>query len=420
MPLLYLGAIYDVCFGSGTENHTTWTREATWKLARVMEKVWDKICLAGNLGGGNQTWEGTSVRETQTVLFSRDHLKFVVARRLLENTRQVEGRIILPIIWHTTPSRRNRYAGKACKVRFEITQIPPAPAALNTVTLPMIATLEEVNHSAHLTGDDFWTAVCLACGKARLDYLFLYRAVYVYIIDKCNTEQLKPAAHTIYDTLSDAWQGPSGNLAHFWDTKKKCHDYIKNHMCAKGVPDHSYTDGRFLGPAGLWADTANRAQGANKKQKTGSEERKISAEKALLGFGTTRGLYQLVLDSPRAAVQDRASFFSEGLVHDEQRQSYIMLLQNVDADFRNLPQLIRYCTDNCVIASGFVLKLLEFRHRWNLNRRTWAFANANGNATDEERDANVTLLERAGFPLEGRARMLYAIKTPRERSGRRS
>ena len=153
MPLLYLGAIYDVCFGSGTENHTTWTREATWKLARVMEKVWDKICLAGNLGGGNQTWEGTSVRETQTVLFSRDHLKLVVARRLLENTRQVEGRNILPIIWHTTPSRRNRYAGKACKVRFEITQIPPAPAALTTVTLPMIVTLAEVNHSAHLTGD---------------------------------------------------------------------------------------------------------------------------------------------------------------------------------------------------------------------------------------------------------------------------
>jgi hypothetical protein len=66
-------------------------------------------------------------------------------------------------------------------------------------------------------------------------------------------------------------------------------------------------------------------------------------------------------------------------------------------------------------------KLLEFRLKWNENRRNWAVAQGNGGATEEQRVANVTLLENGGFPLEGKgSRVLYSIKEPRGRSGRRS
>jgi hypothetical protein len=416
--LVHPDAIYARCFGDVTQNHTSWTKDATWKLARILEKVWDLIVVAGNTSGGSEDWSGTCVRENQIQLFSRDHLKFVVARRLLENTRQEEGRAILPIIWHTTPSRMKRWAGSACKVRFEMTQIPPAPAAQNAVVLPMIDILEDINESsASLTEDDFWTAVCLPCKSYRLDYLILYRAVYVYIVDNCCHEQIRPAQVSIYETLKEAWQGPSGNLSHLWDTRVKCTDFIKNRLAGKGgrAEEEGYKDARFLAPNGLLA------QSATKKQKAGSSIRKNSAEMALLGFGERERLYQLVLDSPGATEQEKAVFFSDTVVSEEQRQNYRMYLQAVQPDFTNLPGLIKYCSDNGIIAIGLMQKLLEFRLKWNENRRNWAVAQGNGGATEEQRVANVTLLENGGFPLEGKgSRVLYSIKEPRGRSGRRS
>jgi hypothetical protein len=308
-----------------------------------------------------------------------------------------------------------RWAGFACKVRFEIAQIPPAPAAQNTVVLPMIDILEDINESASLTEDDFWTAVCLPCKSYRLDYLILYRAVYVYIVDNCCHEQIRPAQVSIYNTLKEAWQGPSGNLAHLWDTKAKCTDFIKNRLSAKGKAEESYTDARFLAPTGLLS------QSASKKQKTGASIRKNSAEMALHGFGERERLYQLVVDSPGGAEQEKAGFFSETVVSEEQRQNYRMYLQAVQPDFINLPRLIKYCSDNGIIAIGLMQKLLEFRLKWNENRRIWAIAQGNGGATEEQRLANVTLLEIGGFPMEGKgSRALYSIKVPRERSGKRS
>ena len=98
-----------------------------------------------------------------------------------------------------------------------------------------------------------------------------------------------------------------------------------------------------------------------------------------------------------------------------------MYLQAVQPDFINLPRLIKYCSDNGIIAIGLMQKLLEFRLKWNENRRIWAIAQGNGGATEEQRLANVTLLEIGGFPMEGKgSRALYSIKVPRERSGKRS
>jgi hypothetical protein len=299
-------------------------------------------------------------------------------------------------------------------VRFEIAQIPPAPAAQNQLLLPVIENLEDVNQSASLTEDDFWTAICLPCKTFRLDYLILYRAVYVYIVDNCSDERIRPAQVSVYNTLKDAWQGPSGNLAHLWDTKTKCIDFIKNRLSAKGNVEHSYTDARFLSPNGLWA------QGGNKRQKSASFERKSTAEKALLGFGERERLYQLFESSPGAQEQEKANFFSDTVVPEEQRQTYAMYLEAVEPNFLHLPRLIRYCSDNGIIGSGLTQKLLVFRLEWNQNRRSWALAQENGVATEEQRNANVDLLKNAGFQLGSKGGSLYSIKAPRERSGKRS
>ena len=407
--------IYSICFGNGMEQVTSaWTRDINWNLARVIEKVWDTIYRVGHESGANTDWAGISFREDQIGIFSRDHLKFVVARRLLETATREPDRILLPIIWHTTHSRRNANAAKACKVKFSMNQIPPAPEAPQVAAnREAIGRLRQDNNSGHLTEDDFWTAVCLPCKEVRLDYLILYRAIYVYIFDNCSNEQIRPAQVTVYNTLQAAWQVTDGRIGDLWDTKKKFQDFIKNRMSCKGSLEYGYTECKFLSPTGLWQE-----QRGNKKRKT---ERKNAAAKALLGFGSHDALYHLFEHSPtRDDDQLSVPFCSDNLVAESVQANYRRMLSLVDDSFRQLPELIKYCSDEGVIASGLLQQLLAFRLEWNGNRQRWAIAHAGGNVTEEQANANLELLANAGFELTGKATSLYKIKAPRDRSGVRS
>jgi hypothetical protein len=309
----------------------------------------------------------------------------------MENTIPEEGSNTntLPIIWHTTFSRRLRRPGTACKVKFIMNQIPPAPEGVGN--LDRIANLQVVNQLASLTEDSFWPAMCLPKKNVRLDYLLMYRAVYVYIQNNCSSERIRPAQSSIYNTLGDSWQGANGNLLDFWDNKAKCYDFVKNKLRDSNRNGCSYTDAEFLSPTGLWFRRT-------KKPKGNLEERKQSATKALVGFGLIEELYSLTQESPDCEEQERAQFCSDNLVPHQARETYLQMLGNVSQDFVHLPALITYCCENGIIGTGLLQKLLDFKLKWNKNRYDYMEAEQSGaGASQEQEEANMRMLTTARF-----------------------
>jgi hypothetical protein len=396
-----IGEVFKMCFGDGNEGDPSWTKDACWNLARMLESIWDSIHRAGHREGEGAGWLGRDEQENQSSLFSRDHLRYVLIRKLQERTRKVEGRTILPIVWYTR-SRRNELAGLACRIIFSTANIPPMLQEEQGAD-DFFADLQGINLHAEQTPDEFWRAVTGPCDQYRLDYIIMYRLLYFYIKQNCHHEVIRPAQATLFNTMRNIDLGNKCSVVELWDTVLKCKNFIKNRLRPSAPTNHQYSNCRFLQDDGLWSNEEMVSS------------RRDSATIAMLGFGNRRELLELATTSPENQEQEQVDFFSDEIVDLEVRQRYTVYLNRVGDDFEGLPLLIQYCCENGIISRRLLQMLLTLRVRWNTNRRNWVRANENGAATAELRDANLALLQVAGFPLTEAARGDYAVKNIRRR-----
>jgi hypothetical protein len=396
-----IGEVFKMCFGDGHETDASWTKDACWNLMRMLENIWDSIYRAGHREGDGAGWLGRDGQENQSTLFSRDHLRYVLIRRLLERTRKVDGRTILPIVWYTK-SRRNEMAGLACRIRFSTANIPPL-AEEERGAEDLFITLKTVNEHAELTPDEFWRAVTHPCGPNRLDYIILYRVLYLYIHENCSQSAIIPAQATLFNTMNTIDLGNKCTLVYLWDTPLKCKNFIKNRLRPSTPTNHQFTHCNFLEDDGLWSNEGQYS------------ERRDSATIAMSGFGTRIDLLRLVRSSPANEEQRHVDFFNEETLDFEVRQRYNAYLNDVDDDFKGLPRLIRYACDHGIVSRRLLQMLLTFRLRWNQNRRDWVLSNANGNDTGIQRNANIALLENAEFTFADSSISDYEIKLIKRR-----
>jgi hypothetical protein len=397
----HIGEVFHMCFGNGNETDSSWRKDACWNLARMLETIWDAIHLAGHREGQGAGWLGRDERENQSSLFTRDHLSYVLVRQLQNRTRQMDGRTIVPIVWFTK-GRRNEVAGLACRVVFSTANIPPViPVAAGAAD--QYERLQEINTLAEVTPDEFWRAVTSPCDTNRLDYVVLYRVLYYYIKQDCCRERIRPAQATLFNTMREIDLGNKCSLVDLWDTVLKCKNFIKNKLRPASPANHQYSNCRFLQDDGLWSNGGRQSN------------RRDSATIAMLGFGTRMELLQLVTSSPENVEQDQVEFFNDETMELEVRQVYLAYLDGVGDDFEGLPQFITFCCNHGIVSRRLLQTLLAFRIRWNTNRREWVLSNQNGTSTEGQRDANIDLLEGAGFPVPANVISEYKIRSIKRR-----
>jgi hypothetical protein len=205
--------------------------------------------------------------------------------------------------------------------------------------------------------------------------------------------------------------GNKCSLVDLWDAILECKNFIKNKLRPASPANHQFSNPAnhqfsnccFLQDDGLWS---NGGRQSNKRD---------SATIAMLGFGTRMELLQLVTSSPENVEQDQVEFLNDETMELEVGQVYLAYLDGVSDDFEGLPQFITFCCNHGIVSRRLLQKLLAFRIRRNTNRREWVLSNQNGTSTEGQRDANIDLLEGAGFPVPVNVISEYKIRSIKRR-----
>jgi hypothetical protein len=366
-------------------------------LARIVEQIWESIRT--NKEGVDEdgrvdeaAWTSPDPIENGMVLFTLEHLKYVMARGLQDRTMNItDGN--RPIAWWTTQWRHHE-GGRILGYKFHMREnhVPPQfPGVLDNMDLR--TGLERLRPMITQTVDRFWDAMKLACrypSVLRFDYILLYRLVYHHISITCPHRKVILHNSHVVNALS-AITVAGINLNFLWDNNIKCKDHVKNHLNKKG--DAGIREMRFF------------------KSETGIHNpddyhvMRATARRSMIGV-TLQQLLEMFDSMGNFQNAYEVPILTDALVAPNVQQQHLQHVNNVGPDFSNLALAIDHSCTHGIISNAILEKLLECRLKWNLNREVVSLAyqsereGRGGGPTDLQLKANVILLETAGFPKE--------------------
>lgn len=346
-------------------------------LARLVEEVWEKIqkSKTDETEELEAQWTSPDEIENGLGLFSREHLKYVMARGCEERNEGLTAQN-RPIGWWTNKSRHNEARQlHAFKFKLRANHVPPEVAGQGE--FPIGVMLSNLRSQVTDVTDDFWNAMkTVAYEHVRFDYLLLYRLLYNHISITCGEQQVIITPNKLRRAMETI--GICGsNLTCFWDDPEKCQNHLKNHLCKRGfsISYMAYFKERYEGEV--------------------PSDRKRSAKKAMIGVSLAE-LIQMFDNSPTNTAIDMP-FLTDSIVSHYHRQEHLQKLNQDGSGFSNLAETMRHCCEFGIISMSMLQKLQRFRLKWNQNRQRFKNDRVYGFPSNDCLMSNVRLLESAGF-----------------------